>query len=324
MPSVNYDNSHSTLEPVFSKPVPTPARDPHALACFREAGRVISKARAVGVSLIKPGVTIREVTERVEAEIRRLGGIPAFPAQSSRNSIAAHYCSHPTDATMYQVGDVVKLDIGAAVDGYVCDTAVSIDLGDGERGKTLVAAAKAALDSAIATAGPGVSVSKIGEAIGRTIKSFGVNPVANLTGHGVGRWKVHTAPQIPNVAERGSGSLLEVGTVCAIEPFATDGLGYVEERGRAEVFMANNKKPKITKDVDPDVLDAILKWNGLPIARRYFSEFDTQRVENTLFGLIKQGCLVKYPPLCEDPGTMVAQFEHTLLITNDGVEVLTM
>lgn len=312
-----------TLRPVFFKPVPTPGRDPHALDCFRQAGRVISKARAVGVARIQPGATIREVTEAVEAEIYRLGAIPAFPAQSSRNAIAAHYCSHPADDTKYQIGDVVKLDIGAAVDGYVCDTAVTVDLGDGERGRSLVAAAQAGLNAAIAVAGPGVPVSRIGEAIGRTIRSFGVNPVANLTGHGVGRWKVHTAPQIPNVADRGSNAVLEVGTVCAIEPFATDGLGHVEERGRAEVFMMNTKKPKLTKDVDAGVLAAIEAWNGLPIARRYFREFDAQKVENTLFGLVKQGCLVKYPPLCEDPGTMVAQFEHTLLITKDGVEVLT-
>lgn len=308
---------------MFFKPVPTPARDPHALACFREAGKIIAKARVVGAAMVKPGATIREVTEAVESEIYRLGGIPAFPAQSSRNHIAAHYCSHPTDDLKYEKGDVVKLDIGAAFDGFVCDTAISIDLGDGERGKTLVAAAKAALDAAIATAGPGVSVGKIGEAIGRTIKSFGVNPVANLTGHGVGRWKVHTAPQIPNVAERGSNATLEPGTVCAIEPFSTDGIGYVEERGRAEVFMATSKKVKTTKEIDPAVLEEIEKWNGLPIARRYFRKFEQQKVENTLQGMIKQGCLVKYPPLCEDPGTMVAQFEHTLLITKDGVEVLT-
>ncbi|MBI3819897.1 MAG: type II methionyl aminopeptidase [Planctomycetes bacterium] len=309
---------------MFLKPVPTPGRDPHAVACFREAGRIIAKARAIGAAMVKPGATIREVTETVEAEIYKLGGIPAFPAQSSRNAVAAHYCSHPTDEQKYEAGDVVKLDIGAAFDGYVCDTAISIDLGDGTRGKTLVAAAKAGLDAAIATAGPGVSVNRIGEAIGRTIKSFGVNPVANLTGHGVGRWKVHTAPQIPNVAERGANSTLEIGTVCAIEPFATDGIGYVEERGRAEVFMATSKKVKITKEIDAEVLEAVEKWNGLPIARRYFRNFENQKVENTLQGMIKQGCLVKYPPLCEEPGTMVAQFEHTLLITKDGVEILTL
>jgi methionyl aminopeptidase len=309
---------------VIFKPTPTPARDPHALHCFREAGRIIAAARGVGAAMIRPGVTIREVTEAVEDEVRRRGGIPAFPAQSSRNHIAAHYCAHPNDTLAYEKGDVVKLDIGAAVDGYVCDTAISVNLGDGTRGDTLVDAAKAALDAAIATAGPGVAVNEIGAAIGRTIRSFGVNPVANLTGHGVGRWKVHTAPQIPNVGERGSASKLEVGTVCAIEPFATDGEGHVEERGKPEVFMATGKKVKPTKEIDAAILTAIESWRGLPIARRYFREFDPQKLEETLLGMTKQGCLVKYPPLCEAPGTMVAQFEHTLLITGDGVEVLTL
>lgn len=306
------------------KSTPTPARDPYALQCFREAGRILARARSIGAPLIRPGTTIREVTEAVEAEIRRLGALPAFPAQSSRNHIAAHYCASPNDALCYEAGDVVKLDIGAAVDGYVCDTAISVNLGDGARGDTLIAAAKAALDAAIAKAGPGMSVNEIGAAIGRTIRSFGVNPVANLTGHGVGRWKVHTAPQIPNVAERGSGARLEVGTVCAIEPFATDGAGHVEEHGRPEVFMRTSKRPKPSKEIDPAVLTAIESWNGLPIARRYFREFDPRKVEETLLGLSKQGCLVRYPPLCEAPGTMVAQFEHTLLISADGVEVLTL
>ncbi|MBL8693966.1 MAG: type II methionyl aminopeptidase [Planctomycetes bacterium] len=308
----------------FAKPVPTPARDPHALECFRKAGKIIAKARALGTEMIRPGTTIREVTEAVEAEVYRLGGIPAFPAQSSRNQIAAHYCAHPTDENRYEKGDLVKLDIGAAFDGYVCDTAVTVDLTGDARGAALCDAARAGLDAAIAAAGPGVSVSDIGAAIGRTIRSFGVNPVANLTGHGVGRWKVHTAPQIPNVADRGSSSQLAVGTVCAIEPFSTDGAGYVEERGRAEVFMASSKKVKITKGVDEAVLAAIEKWNGLPIARRYFREFPQIKVEETLLALLKQGCLVPYPPLCEAPGTLVAQFEHTLLITQDGVEILTL
>jgi len=308
---------------VFTKPAPTPARDPRALACFREAGRVIARARAVGVALVKPGATIREVTEAVEAEIAKDGAIPAFPAQSSRNHIAAHYCAHPTDDTRYEKGDLVKLDIGAAVDGWVCDTAVTVDLGDGDRGRTLCAAAKAGLDAAIAAVGPGVAVSRLGEAIGRTIRSFGVNPVANLTGHGVGRWKVHTAPQIPNVAERSTGTELRPGTVCAIEPFATDGAGYVEERGRPEVFMATGKKVKPARGIDAEVLAAIEKWNGLPIARRYFRRFPTPAVEETLLAMLKQGALVRYPPLCEAPGAMVAQFEHTVLVTDTGVEVLT-
>lgn len=305
------------------KPTPTPARDPAAARAFREAGRIIAKAREVGASMIEPGRTIREVTEAVEREVARLGGVPAFPAQSSRNHIAAHYCAHPTDETRYEKGDVVKLDIGAAFDGYVCDTAITIDLGDGARGRALVDAAKAGLDAAIGAAGPGISVGKLGEAIGRAIRSFGVNPVANLTGHGVGRWKVHTAPQIPNVPDRGSNAKLEVGTVVAIEPFATDGLGHVEERGRPEVFMATSKKARPSKGIDPEVLAAIESWNGLPIARRYFRDFDPERVEETLLGLTKQGCLALYPPLCEAVGTMVAQFEHTILVTEDGVEVLT-
>lgn len=259
--------------------------------------------------------------ESVERLIRERGAQPGFPAQSSRNSVAAHYCSPPDDKLRYEEGDCVKVDIGVHVDGYVADTAASVDLSRDGRWKGLIKASSDALAAAIATVADGVSVGEIGGAIERTIVGAGYQPVRNLTGHGLGRWKVHTPPQIPNQAETGGGRL-RAGMVFAIEPFACTGRGYISERGKAEVFMMV-RPPSRAKGIDRDVLREIDSWRGLPIARRYFTQHDPELVEDALSKLARQGSLMRYPPLVEEDGVMVAQTEHSIYLGADGVEILT-
>jgi methionyl aminopeptidase len=292
-----------------------------ALASFRAAGRIAAECREWAKTHIRPGVALREVLEGVEALIRERGAAPGFPAQSSRNSVAAHYCSPPGDPTTYQEGDCVKVDIGVHVDGYVADTAATVDLSADGRWRGLIQASADALAAAIAAVGDGVPVGELGAAIERTILAAGYNPVRNLTGHGLGRWKVHTPPQIPNQAERG-GSRLARGMVFAIEPFACNGRGYITERGRAEVFMMV-RPPQRAKGLDRALLKDIEAWRGLPIARRYFQDHDPALLEETLGKLVRQGALMRYPPLVEDDGVMVAQTEHSIYLGPDGVEILT-
>jgi len=295
--------------------------DKHALESFRKAGRIAAECREWAKENIRPGVTIRSVLETVESKIRERGAAPGFPAQSSRNSVAAHYCSSPADDQRYEEGDCVKVDIGVHVDGYVADTAASVDLSADRRWTPLIESARNALGAAILAVRDGVPVGDVGAAIERTIVKAGFQPVRNLTGHGLGRWKVHTAPQIPNYAERGGGSLKQ-GMVFAIEPFASTGRGYIREAGKAEVFMLV-RPPSKAKGLDRGVLDAIESWRGLPIARRYFTHLDQVAVEDTLGKLTRQGSLVRYPPLVEDDGVMVAQYEHSIYLGPEGVEVLT-
>ncbi len=294
-----------------------------ALDMLRKSGSIAAQCREWARETIRPGMTVRELTEGIEAMIVRLGARPAFPAQSSRNNIAAHYCSTPDDTLAYEVGDVVKVDLGVHVDGYVTDTAFSIELGDQDRYGGLVGASRKALDAAIETAGPGVSVGQIGAAIQAAIEGEGYKPVRNLTGHGVSRWLVHCAPQIPNVADD-TPNILRIGQVVAIEPFATDGRGYIQDKGTAEVFMmARRKPPRNMRGMNPKVVDALLEWNGLPVARRYFRQFEEREVVQTFQKLIRNGELHPYPPLVEKPGAMVSQAEHSIIVHEDGVEVLT-
>ena len=297
------------------------AMDAHALYSFRRAGTIAAEARDWAFAHVEPGARMRDVLEGTESLIRERGGEPGFPAQSSRNAIAAHYCSAPDDETRYEVGDCVKVDIGVHIDGYVADTAATKDLSDDGRWQALIDASAAALEAAIGLAGPGALIPKMGGAIERTIVDAGYEPIRSLTGHGLGRWLVHTKPQIPNVAHRGAARLHE-GMVIAIEPFATTGRGTIVEQGQPEVFMLAGQ-PLETEGIDPDLLESIVAWNGLPIARRYFQEHADADVSRAFALLARQGVLVLYPPLVVADEAMVAQTEHTLYVGADGVELLT-
>lgn len=295
--------------------------DAEGLEKTRAAGKIAARCREWAREAIQPGVKLRTILETIESMIREDGAAPAFPAQTSRNECAAHYCSSPDDETVYEEGDVVKVDMGVHVDGWIADTACTVDLSGDGRNRDLIQASADALAAAISLVEPGRPVSEIGAAVERTITKAGFEPVRNLTGHGLDRWKVHCAPQIPSYGERGGGRLAE-GMVVAIEPFACTGRGFIHEAGRAEVFMLV-RPPRKARGVDKEVLKAMQSWRGLPIARRYFDHLDRDAVEDTISKLARQGVLVRYPPLVEQAGVLVAQTEHTLFLGPDGVEIIT-
>ena len=289
---------------------------------LRRSGFISATAREHGKKLIKPGARIEAIAREVEQVIHDMGGKPAFPAQLSRNHIAAHYCSPPDDPTVLGPEDIVKLDLGTQVDGYVTDNAVTVDLREGE-GSLLVAASRMALDNAISVMGPGASITEIGRQIESTVKALGFNPIYNLTGHGVARYIIHCAPSIPNYPDMKAGRLRANMTI-ACEPFVCDGKGYIDCDGESEVFMLRREiKPK--DSVPQDVINAVGVTEGLPFARRQLLPTlgSQKRVEEALKLLKKKALIDEYPPLCEKKGVRVAQTEHTIFISETGAEVLT-
>jgi methionyl aminopeptidase len=289
---------------------------------LRRSGFISATAREHGKKLIKPGARIEAIAREVEQVIHDMGGKPAFPAQLSRNHIAAHYCSPPDDPTTLGPDDIVKLDLGTQVDGYVTDNAVTVDLREGE-GSLIVAASRMALDNAISVMGPGASITEIGRQIESTVKALGFNPIYNLTGHGVARYIIHCAPSIPNYPDMKAGRLRANMTI-ACEPFVCDGKGYIDCDGESEVFMLRREiKPK--DSVPQDVINAVGVTEGLPFARRQLLPTlgSQKRVEEALKLLKKKALIDEYPPLCEKKGVRVAQTEHTIFISETGAEVLT-
>jgi methionyl aminopeptidase len=203
---------------------------PNNLGALREAGRVAAAARDFGAGRIVAGARLADVCSEVEDFIRARGAHLAFPTQTSRNEIAAHYCPAPDEETVYTDGDLAKLDVGVHVDGWVVDTALTVNVGDRPENRRLVEAAQKALEAAIALAGPAVPIRSLSAAIESALRSFRLRPMQNLCGHHVSRWSVHSPPPVPNRPDDGD-ERLAVGATLAIEPFATEGLGLVGEVG---------------------------------------------------------------------------------------------
>ena len=287
---------------------------------LREAGRIAGEVRRAGAREVVAGARLRDVCQGIDDDIRRRGGALAFPTQSSRNHVAAHYCASPEDATRYASGDLAKLDIGVAIDGWVVDTALTVLVGDHPARRRMVEAVEAALAAAIAEVVPGVPVRRLSARIESTIRGYGLRPLHNLCGHGVGRWTVHCAPAIPNLEDSSQVQLAE-NAVVAIEPFATDGAGYVTEDGVPEVFRLDPAKDDGRRG-DP-VVEAIRDFRGLPFSRRQLGDFPRPALEASLRTLAEDGLLHGYAPLVEQTRRPVAQAEHTILVGPGGAEVLT-
>ncbi len=282
----------------------------------REAGEILAQVRDEAADRVEVGTNYLELSEWVEDRIRDLGGTPAFPLNISVDNEAAHGAAAPDDERT--IGEeMVKLDIGVHIDGWLADTAVTVDLSGNP---DLVEAAEEALDAALQTAGPGVQTGEIGAAVENVIDGYGYNPVVNLTGHGLGRWEQHTEPNIPN-REVAQGVELSPGDVVALEPFATDGGGKVLEGSSEEIFALEREDGRVRNRQARQVLDQITEeFKTLPFARRWL---DSSRSEMALRRLKRQDIVHGYPVLKEEEGCLVSQKEHTIIVTEDGCEVTT-
>jgi len=284
---------------------------------YRSAGRILAEIREEAVERIKEGVPLLEVAEFVENSIREKGAEPAFPCNISRNEEAAHATPSIDDETVFGK-DIVKLDIGTHIDGYIGDSAVTVDLSGNNEG--LVKASEAALNEAIKIIRDGVSTVEIGETIENTIREQGYKPVVNLTGHGLLKYNSHAPPAIPNVKYE-HGVILRENDVVAIEPFATDaqGAGKVAESGNAEIYSLIKAKPVRLREAKK-LLEEIKKYQGLPFAKRWLPR---ERLDMALRTLKNTGVLRDYPVLREEGKGLVSQAEHTVIVKEDGCEVTT-
>ncbi|WP_066416886.1 type II methionyl aminopeptidase [Halorubrum aethiopicum] len=288
--------------------------DDDAVESYREAGAVLVEAMNEARSMVEPGRTQLEVAEWVEDFIREEGAGLAFPVNLSVDPEASHATPSRDDETEFGE-EMVCLDVGVHVDGYIADAAVTVDhTGNVE----LVEAAEMALEAAVDEAGPGVEVGVVGKAIEDVIRGYGYTPVLNLSGHGVERYDAHTGPSVPNRGVDRSVEL-EPGQAVAIEPFATDGRGKVGEGTKEEIFELEREK-SVRDRRARQALEEIEEFDGLPFAARWLSD---DRAGVALRRLKQANVIKGYPVLKEADDALVSQAEHTLLITEDGVEVTT-
>ena len=244
-----------------------------------------------------------------------MGGDFAFPPQISLNEVAAHNCPDAGDAAILQ-DQVIKLDVGVAIGGYVTDNALTIDLGG--KYTDLVKASREALDAALKLIVPGTPIGQIGKAIQEVIQSYGYSPVRNLSGHGIGQFKVHMSPGIPNF-DTGEKNTLKDGMTIAIEPFASTGAGMVYEGGETGVFMFIQKKP-VRDLISRSILNDIDQYKGLPFAKKWLTrKHGLGKTNFALKQLTQLNIIRAYPPLIDQKKGIVSQAEESVLVAEKPI-----
>jgi methionyl aminopeptidase len=288
---------------------------------YKKAGKIAAGTMDEGLKMIKPGVKLLDVANAVEGRIEEKGAKPAFPVNISVNAVAAHYSPDAWDESTFNKGDLVKLDIGVHLEGYIADIAKSIDLGENT---DLIKASKDALQNAIDTMKPGVRTNEVGAVIEDTIEGHGFKPVSNLTGHMLTRWNLHGGTIIPNVNTR-HGDLIEEGQVFAIEPFATDGFGRVVDESNAIIFKYIADRPIRMREARDILKYAKENFGSLPFAERWIADMMPRpKLTLALRQLILSKAIYAYHILREKEHGTVSQAEHTVIVTNGGCEITTI
>jgi methionyl aminopeptidase len=299
------------------------AYDKEELEKFRQSGKILRETREEMRSFVKEGMPVIEVCEKVEGLIRTKGGKPAFPCNVSINEVAAHYTATPNDTLRIPEGSTVKVDLGVQVDGYVTDTAFTAAFNP--EGRTMATTAELALKTAIDNIHGDMNLGRIGSLIENTIKNRGFKPINNLTGHSVGRYLIHAGTSIPNVSLV-SLNKVRTGEVYAIEPFVTqpDAAGRVEDSPQITIYRFLKAK-SAKSDAAKKMLKHIeTNFRTLPFAERWLLGVVPKDQHKAAFKeLFTSKAIMGYPVFVEASKRPVAQAEHTLLMKDDGCEVLT-
>ncbi len=293
--------------------------DPDVHDKLRKAGRVSKEAKERAAAMVANGVALLDVAEGVEDYMRAHGCRPAFPTCISLDNIAAHYSPVHDDGLRFRRGNVVKLDLGAQIDGWIADTAVTVEVGT-RNWTRLIEASELALQTAIEGVRSGAETRALGAGIQRAIESHGYKPIRNLTGHTIERYVLHAGKSVPNIAH--GHDVLEAGEVVAIEPFSSSGAGEVDGRRTGNIYRVVRTKPQKQADLDAFLQACAGEFKTLPFAERWAYRLDP-KAPSKLNQLLRTGAVMTYPALLDVGGGIVAQTEHTMIVGPGGTEVTT-
>lgn len=284
-----------------------------------KAGKIASEVKKWIRPQIKKGDLLLNIAEKIEDKIKELGGFPAFPTNLSINEQAAHYTPKHNDESIAH--GLLKVDFGVHVDGYISDNAFSLDLEGTEENKKLIEASQKALENIEQNISSELTIGQAGKIIEDTIKSYNFNPVANLSGHSLEKFNLHAGTSVPNI---NTNSSKKFGTgLFAIEPFATNGNGFVHDGGKGNIYMwSQDKNPR--SPFARETLEYIKdNYGSLPFAGRWIIKAIGSKAILGLRQLEMQGILHHYSILTEEKGKLVSQCENTFLIEENNVTITT-
>ncbi|MHA1319734.1 MAG: type II methionyl aminopeptidase [Promethearchaeota archaeon] len=296
------------------------------LESLNKAGKIAQEIKKFIRPQLKVGTNVFNLINSAEAKIIELGGGWAFPINVSINNIAAHYTSPIKDDELtINEGDIVKIDLGVHIEGYIVDTAFTVSFNDEASLENIIQATEVALEAAKMLAKPKINTRELGKKIEGIVKGFKFNPIKELGGHQIERWIVHGKKQLPEMGNQG-GDVMEEGDVFAIEIFASTGEGSVHNTNASYIYELNPYAGRVPlrRKTSKQILGHINKnYKTLPFAERWLAKDFRMGVVFGLQELIQQGKIQVHYVLAEKKGEFVAQSEETILITEDGFKQLT-
>jgi len=296
------------------------------LDSLRKAGEIVQEVKKFIKPEIKIGAKALDIVSAAEKKISELGGACAFPVNLSINNVAAHYTSPLRDDGLnIKDKDLVKIDLGVHIEGYIVDTAFSVNFNQDENLENIITATDTALKAAKMMAKPGINTKNIGKKIEDIVKGFNYNPIKELGGHQIERWRVHGTKSLPELGSQG-GDEMEEGDVFAIEIFASTGAGSVHDTNSCHIYALNpyTGRVPLRRKSSKQILGFINRnYKTLPFAERWLGQEFQIGVAFGLQELVQQGKVRKHYVLSEEKDAYVAQSEETILITEDGYEQLT-
>ncbi|KAE8222442.1 hypothetical protein CF319_g4360 [Tilletia indica] len=305
---------------------------------LRRAAEAHRQVRAYARRAIKPGMTMTEIANLIEDTNRALvegDGFEAgigFPTGLSLNEVAAHYTPNAGDKRVLQQTDVLKVDIGVHVQGRIVDSAFTLTFED--KWNPLLEAVRAATNTGLKETGIDARLGEVGAAIQETMESHEfevdgklhrVKCIQNLQGHSISPYVIHGGKSVPIVAQPNNNIKMEEGETYAIETFGSTGRGYVQDWGDCSHYARRPHAPSVPLRVTSarSLLMTINKNFGtLPFCRRYLDRLGEKNYLLGLKHLVQQGIVQDYPPLADEPGSMTAQFEHTVMLRPTCKEIV--
>lgn len=282
---------------------------------YLDAGKIAAKIRQDVLSSIKTGQKMLDVAEGIERKILAMGARPAFPVNISVNEIAAHFTPRINDEKTFNPGDLVKIDMGAHMDGYIADLAFTWC----SEKNPLIQAAQKTLQAGIDAIRPGAKVSDVSAALSGAIEESGFGPIVNLTGHSLGRYKFHGGISIPNIPNDNS-YVLQEGDVIALEPFVCETAGRVDDSEPVEIYQFTQRRPVRSMEGRKILHLAESDYGGLPFAKRWLvKHLSPIRIKMAMIELERVNALRSYPVLKNMEGGKIAQAEHTIIVADKPI-----
>jgi methionyl aminopeptidase len=292
---------------------------------YIKAGKIAKEVKEFARGLIKPGVKLIDIANAIDSKIEELGGEPAFPVNLSINEIAAHFTPASGDDKIAE--GILKVDLGVHVNGYIADTAFSVDLSEEGEFKEMIELNNEILKRVSAKIAPSMEVRVVGDIAQDTLKEWNEKNksrfaiIKSLSGHALAIDTIHAGLTISNYRNENTAELDDMAF--AIEPFVTTGVGDVYEGSPGGIYVLQKDEPGRDREAR-EVLNFIKeKYKSRPFCVRWLEKKGFQKLRFVMAMLTKQGILYQYPLLIEKSKAPVSQSENTFVIYKGKVVVTT-